>query len=182
MALSRLVQGGPTGGEGEGAPAWPGAQPPHVRSASERYRAAPSANVARGRHSARTIPQEAREPGPALSYLPRRVLEERARASDATAAALGRAIGRAVQRATAGDWWTLVAPQPWVNGLRRWHVPSATTAGEWYIVWETRPNAPQWWQRFGCNCAAAASTHYAVCWHRAAVWVRLQVVSSMTEG
>lgn len=182
MALPRLVQGGPPEREGEGAPAWPGAQPSHVRSAPERYRAAPSANVARGRASARTVPQASREPGPALSYLPRRVLEERAGATDEQASALGRALGRAVERATAGDWWTLVAPQPWVNGLRRWHVPSATTAGEWYIVWETRPNAPQWWQRFGCNCAAGSSTHYAVCWHRAAVWVRLQVVSSMTEG
>lgn len=115
-------------------------------------------------------------PGPALPAVPPPVPRTRTRAFTPPAGDAARAAERAVERARDGDWWQLASPQSWDTGLPKWRVPSRTTPGQFYTVARIREWGPDWWRSLTCDCEAIRSGRYAVCWHKASVWLRHQAL------
>lgn len=85
-------------------------------------------------------------------------------------------IRSAERKAREGDWWRLVSVQQDASNFVRWCVPSRTRPGEFYTVYLRFPNAPTWWEGLRCNCLAATSGRYAVCWHKAIVVYRYEAL------
>lgn len=79
-------------------------------------------------------------------------------------------VQEALDKATEGGRWTGVRFNPREG---TWYVPSATDGDRHYTVAIRNINVPSnsWWQRLRCNCPAG-SQGLAVCWHKAAVYLR----------
>jgi len=76
----------------------------------------------------------------------------------------------ALERASEGGRWYSVRFNP-ASG--EWLVPSASDPSEHRTVTvrNTQVPANSWWQRLRCNCPAGKEG-LAVCWHKAAVFIR----------
>jgi hypothetical protein len=77
---------------------------------------------------------------------------------------------KALERASEGGRWASVKFNP---GSGEWTVPSATDPELDHIVTIHSINVPSntWWQRLRCSCPAGREG-LAVCWHKAAVFIR----------
>ena len=80
------------------------------------------------------------------------------------------ATAKALEKASEGGRWAGVRFNP-ASG--EWLVPSAADPTETRTVAVRNVNVPAsaWWQRLRCNCAAGKDG-LAVCWHKAAVFIR----------
>jgi hypothetical protein len=97
---------------------------------------------------------------------------ERARmvASNRPSEPTAEATAKALEKASEGGRWAGVRFNP-ASGT--WIVPSASNIGEYHTVSVRNVNVPanSWWQRLRCNCPAGKDG-LAVCWHKAAVFIR----------
>jgi len=77
---------------------------------------------------------------------------------------------KALERASEGGRWTGVTFDP---GSGEWIVPSASDQDLDHIVTIHSINVPSgaWWKRLRCSCPAG-NKGLAVCWHKAAVFIR----------
>lgn len=86
----------------------------------------------------------------------------------------------AFRKAEEGQWWRLVS---WQADWQCWLVPSRTAPGEWYRVKlsSKRVRSHDWWERLRCDCKAAQAG-YAICWHKAAVLMRMKYSPARAEA
>jgi len=77
---------------------------------------------------------------------------------------------KALERASEGGRWADAKFNP---ATGEWIVPSASDPDKLWIVTVRNVNVPpgSWWQRLRCNCPAGKDG-LAVCWHKAAVFIR----------
>ena len=162
--------------QGAGSPAWP-VEGGHRTGVSRTGSHADAGQDLEGWWtSLGAVPQGEWQPGPALPPVPSPVPRTAAPRTAAPAGDAARAAERAVERARDADWWSLASPQSWHPGLPTWRVPSRTTPGQFYTVARIREWGDDWWRSLDCNCEAIRSGRYAVCWHKAAVWLRHQAL------
>lgn len=133
-------------------------------------------DVARGNARIGGVPEGAGQSQPPLPFMPRGAHGSPSRARTGAAREVEAAVARALERARDGDWWQLASPQSWEQGRTRWKVPSRTEPGKAYTVWVVNDTNPDWWRRLACNCPAGQDARYLVCWHRAAVHLRLMAL------
>lgn len=134
------------------------------------------AHVAGGNAGTRALPERAGQPQPTLPSMPRGASGPPSRARTRATREVEAAVARALERAREDDWWHLASPQSWEQGRTRWKVPSRTEPGKAYTVWIVNETNPDWWRRLACSCPAGQDARYLVCWHRAAVHLRLMAL------